>query len=228
MAQSRNRARAGTKTSAQFRYPRDMYTPYSLHSTTNLSEEVIRSEYSRLRTIANKRIARMSQHPGSQSAIYKEYSAGFPTIAEIPESRDIKYYLASVARFVRDPMSSVSYVQGAAGREAKRLRNEGIKNATAKNVYVLGLLFEKLKELGLSRVYDSGQVEDLFDHYTRRHVSKEEAIENIVFWLDNPYGLDPEEREYKKMSYTDRDGIKHTKTTGLTAKQWRKMMEARG
>lgn len=82
----------------------DVYTPYKMES---MSEKQIRAEYSRLRSVANKRLQRL-QAAGIGKRALEGYR--FPTIAQIESSSKstVASELASVSRWLADYRSTVT------------------------------------------------------------------------------------------------------------------------
>lgn len=100
------------------KYKPELYTPYALESWPY---KELRKEYSRLRDIAMKRLKRLSKDPiAGTSDIYKEFSAGFPTLKEIGDMRFLlEQQMADVARFVRSEGSTVGGAKAAFKRKTK-------------------------------------------------------------------------------------------------------------
>lgn len=111
-------ARGNAKARAALKYKPELYTPYALESWP---EKELRKEYSRLRDIAMKRLKRLSKDPiAGTSDIYKEFSAGFPTLKEIGNMRFLlEQQMADVARFVRTEGSTVGGAKAAFKRKTK-------------------------------------------------------------------------------------------------------------
>ena len=110
--------RGNAKARAALKYKPELYTPYALESWP---EKELRKEYSRLRDIAMKRLKRLSKDPiAGTSDIYKEFSAGFPTLKEIGNMRFLlERQMADVARFVRSEGSTVGGAKAAFKRKTK-------------------------------------------------------------------------------------------------------------
>ena len=82
----------------------DVYTPYNMGSMT---EKQIREEYSRLRSVANKRLLRLEKAGIGMRAL-KGYK--FPTISQIESSSKstVSSELASVSRWLSDYRSTIT------------------------------------------------------------------------------------------------------------------------
>ena len=82
----------------------EVYTPYNMGSMT---EKQIRAEYSKLRSVANKRLQRL-QESGIGMKALKGYK--FPTIAQIESSSKstVSSELASVSRWLSDYRSTIT------------------------------------------------------------------------------------------------------------------------
>lgn len=82
----------------------DVYTPYKMKS---MSEKQIRAEYSKMRSIANKRLQRL-ESAGIGKRALEGYR--FPTIAQIESSSKstVSSELASVSRWLSDYRSTIT------------------------------------------------------------------------------------------------------------------------
>ena len=81
----------------------DEYTPYSLW--TNYDEQTLRSEYSRLRSIAKTRLERLQNSPEFSGAQFvKNWGTGFPTLKDIGNNKmTLSANLSRVSNFLNAP-----------------------------------------------------------------------------------------------------------------------------
>ena len=82
------------------KYPPEFYTPYALYEGDVMTDREMRAEYSRLRTIANKRIAALGRSMWKGSEAYRQNRHGFPALKNI-DAAEVGDYLADLARFIR-------------------------------------------------------------------------------------------------------------------------------
>ena len=90
-------------------FKRYRYDLASLESGS-LTFEEMRSEYSRLRSVANKRLQRIGETEFRSSQVYKEHKQGYPKINELTEAQ-LAYELADVVKFLSAKRSGLNYLK---------------------------------------------------------------------------------------------------------------------
>lgn len=122
----------------------DVYTPYKMES---MSEKQIRAEYSRLRSVANKRLQRLESAGIGKRALtgYK-----FPTISQIESSSKstISSELASVSRWLADYRSTVTGEKQFISEFKEMMQEKGYGDLvkTPEDVYNVVDLLDDLRE----------------------------------------------------------------------------------
>ena len=172
----------------------DIYTPYKMESMT---EAQIKAEYSKLRSVANKRLQRLDSAGIGMRALsgYR-----FPTIAQIESSSKatVASELANVSRWLGDYRSTITGERQfiAEFQEMMRGKNYGSLVETPEDVYkVIGLL-DDLREKYKNDLlrYRSGLTDkDIFDalQQAQRLNMPIEALEkNIELFVANMDALE--------------------------------------
>ena len=144
------------------KYP--VYTPYRMESMT---EKQIRAEYSKLRSVANKRLQRLEKAGIGQRAIT---GYQYPTIAQIESSSKstVASELASVSRWLSDYRSTITGERQFISEFQDMMRGKGYGDLvkTPGDVYnVIGLL-DDLREKHKNELlkYRSGLTDqDIFE-----------------------------------------------------------------
>ena len=122
----------------------DVYTPYKMES---MSEKQIRAEYSKMRSIANKRLQRLESAGIGKRALtgYK-----FPTISQIESSSKstIASELASVSRWLADYRSTVTGEKQFISEFREMMQEKGYGELvdTPEDVYKVVDLLDDLRE----------------------------------------------------------------------------------
>lgn len=122
----------------------DVYTPYKMES---MSEKQIMAEYSRLRSVANKRLQRLESAGIGKRALtgYK-----FPTISQIESSSKstISSELASVSRWLADYRSTVTGEKQFISEFKEMMQEKGYGDLvkTPEDVYNVVDLLDDLRE----------------------------------------------------------------------------------
>ena len=172
----------------------DIYTPYKMESMT---EAQIRAEYSKLRSVANKRLQRLNSAGIGMRALsgYR-----FPTIAQIESSSKdtVASELANVSRWLGDYRSTLTGERQFISefQEMMRSKDYGSLVETPEDVYkVIGLL-DDLRERYKNDLlrYRSGLTDkDIFDalqQAQRLNMPIEALKQNIELFVANMDALE--------------------------------------
>ena len=122
----------------------DVYTPYNMGSMT---EKQIRAEYSRLRSVANKRLQRLEK-----AGIGKRALSGyqFPTISQIESSSKstVSSELASVSRWLSDYRSTITGEKQFLSEFREMMQDKGYGDLvkTPEDIYKVVDLLDDLRE----------------------------------------------------------------------------------
>lgn len=127
----------------------DEYYPYRLEQ---MDERALRKEYTRLRKIANKRLARLQASKYKDSELAKEYAGGFEILANVA---DLPRELTTLARFVASERSSISGLKRMENQTIRTLHQHGYTFVNAGNVGQFGAFMEEMRQAGLSKLYSS-------------------------------------------------------------------------
>ena len=161
----------------------DVFTPYRL---SRMSDSAIRKEYSKLRSIANKRLSRLeSQGLGMTARTgYK-----FPTIKDIESSSKstIASELADVSRWLRDTRSSVTgekeYLTGF--KEMMIDKGYGDLASTPEQIYKTIQFLEDIRERYENDLIPSGDALDALQQAQRLKIPYEKLLENIDIFVQH-------------------------------------------
>lgn len=172
----------------------DVYTPYRMESMT---EKQIRAEYSRLRSVANKRLQRLKS-----AGIGKRALEGyrFPTISQIESSSKstVSSELASVSRWLADYRSTITGERQFLDefREMMRGKEYGSLVETVEDTYNVIDMLDDLREKHKNDLlkYRSGLTDqDIFDalqQAQRLNIPIEALKNNIELFVANMEALE--------------------------------------
>lgn len=127
----------------------DDYYPYRLKQ---MDERALRKEYTRLRKVANKRLARLQASEYKETDLAKEYAGGFALLADV---KDLPRELTVLARFVASERSSITGLKRIEKQTVETLQEHGYDFVNAKNVRQFGAFMEEMRQAGLSKLYSS-------------------------------------------------------------------------
>lgn len=147
------------------------YLPSMAQLTQIKSEKEIRAEYTHLRSIAQKRLARLKESEFAEAKRVKRWGAGFPKLSELPNAQVAKA-LANVALFLNAETSSVTGFRQQQKRALETLKSHGYDFVTAANIGEFGEYMEYWRNHKLDQLYASERVVDLFHFSQRNKVDK--------------------------------------------------------
>lgn len=148
----------------------DDYYPYRLEQ---IDEGALRKEYTRLRKIANKRLARLQASEYKESDLAKEYAGGFALLADV---EDLPRELTTLARFVASERSSVTGLKRIDKQTISTLHKHGYTFVNTKNVGQFGAFMEEMRQAGLSKLYSS---EFMANWWSEKGRSKKSNVEEL-------------------------------------------------
>lgn len=148
----------------------DEYYPYRLEQ---IDEGALRKEYTRLRKIANKRLARLQASQYKETDLAKEYAGGFALLADV---EDLPRELTMLARFVASERSSVTGLKRIDKQTVETLHQHGYTFVNAKNVGQFGAFMEEMRQAGLSKLYSS---EFLANWWSEKGKSERDNVDNL-------------------------------------------------
>lgn len=148
----------------------DEYYPYRLEQ---IDERALRKEYTRLRKVANKRLARLQASEYKETDLAKEYAGGFALLADV---KDLPRELTQLARFVASERSSVTGLKRIDKQAIETLHEHGYEFINAKNVRQFGAFMEEMRQAGLSKLYSS---ELMAEWWSGKDASKRDNVKEL-------------------------------------------------
>ena len=189
------------------KYDFENYYVDALKSGT-LTEKEMRSEYSRLRKIANKRLSAMGRSKFSNTQAYLLNVGKYVTLDKIKSERDLMYKLHDLAKFVTAKSGSVSGQYEMRRKSLKKLWDHGIDFVNEKNFELFGQFMEEARIRGYAEIYGSERVSELFGVASKKGIKPDELFKDFGFWMENKQNLEETPRiknenkrnsaEYKK------------------------------
>ena len=153
----------------------DVYYPYRLEQ---MDESALRKEYTRLRKIANKRLARLQASKYKDTDLAKEYAGGFEILANVA---DLPRELTVLARFVASEKSSITGLKRIEKQSISTLHQHGYTVVNVGNVGQFGAFMEEMRQAGYSKLYSS---EFLANWWSEQGVSKRGNADKLKVEFD--------------------------------------------
>lgn len=174
--------KGGARKKATLKYDKNLYTPTG---AKELTDKELRQEYSRLRSIARKRLERFEGTEWTTSQIYQYNKEGFKPLKEIKSDRELRYLFSDVARFITAERGSVSGLEKERRRAVKTLNERGYSFVNKKNFRKFAEFMEYVRIANLNRIFDSKRVADFYEATERENRSEEEMRSAFKAWSKN-------------------------------------------
>lgn len=159
----------------------DIYTPKTM---SKMSQSAIRKEYSRLRSIANKRIQRMTK-----AGLMRKQTPLFATIKEINESSkwNVESQLASVSSFLSSERTTVTGTKKFLNDFREMMTDKGYGDLVdnTENTYELIDFMEHMREQYSDKVFDSGDALDVLQETQRLRIPMSTVMEKYEEFHEN-------------------------------------------
>ena len=160
-----------------------LFTPYQL---SKMSESAIRKAYSRLRSIANKRLERLEKQGLGKTARtgYK-----FPTIKQVEESSrsTVASELADVSKFLRDERTTVTGEKRFLKDFQDMMTEKGYGDLVSNkdDIYKTIEFLEEMREQHKEMIIPSGDLLDAMQEAERLKIPHDKLKENIDLFVAN-------------------------------------------
>lgn len=160
----------------------ERFTPYKIKKMT---ESEIRAEYSKLRSVANKRLSRMAKLNIGMKA---REGFRFPTIKEIEGSiYSVGSMLADVSKWVSDYRSSVTGEKQFLNDFQEMFTEKGYGDLveTTEQIYTTIKFLESIREDYNDQLLPSGDALDALQQAERLKIPHEILLENIDLFVQH-------------------------------------------
>lgn len=171
--------KGGKRDKAKLKYNENLYTP---DGAKTLTEKDLKKEYSRLRSIARKRLERFKNTEWNDTQIYKMNKDIYKPIKEIKSNRELRHLFSQVARFVTAETGSVTGLEQQRKKAVKTLNQRGYDFVNKENYREFADFMEYARIANLNRMYDSKRIADFYEATERRNMSKQELQKAFRSW----------------------------------------------
>lgn len=169
----------GRRDKAQLRFEDEYYTPEGAKA---LTDKQIRQEYSRLRSIARKRLERFEGTEWTDTQIYKLNVGKYKPLKEIESPRELRHLLNEVARFVMADTGSVKGLESQRKTAVETLNERGYDFVNKDNFRQFADFMEYARVANLNRIYDSKRIADFYASAEKRHMPTQELQKAFKSW----------------------------------------------
>lgn len=134
------------------------YTPRSLRDYTS---KELRSEYARLRSVAQKRLSRLAAKGYEETNVYR-YNVGKYEPTRALSDAQIRYRLSQLADFIESPVTTITGIKASHDRMIETMRKRGFTGINQSNIAQFGRFMEAYRASNLDKIYDSKRVAAIF------------------------------------------------------------------
>ena len=176
---------------------------YDVLKTQRKNVQALRNEYSRLRSIARKRLERLSTSSFSGSQTYLRYRNTFKSLDQIKKGNvaQLSKKLSEVYDFLNLKTSTVSGQRQVAKQRIAQLQQQGysfIKTPT--DLKNFGAFMDYNRSLKKGGLYDSEKVIEMLDAIDKKGIDQKQVAKDFDFWMANYERLDEVPSSNKKWS----------------------------
>ena len=163
--------------------PPENYTIESLRQG-KLSPAEIRSHYSYLRQIANKRLQHFEGSEFEDAQSYIKNVGKFVPLSEINNERELMFKLVEVSRFVRARSSSVTGLKQIRNQTIETAHERGLTWLNKNNIKEFGQYMDYLRAKHGARQFDSERATELFGMIASGDVSLDvrDIEQDFKYW----------------------------------------------
>lgn len=163
--------------------PPEAYYPEALRSGT-LTPEEMRSHYSYLRQIANKRLQNFVGSEFEDAQSYIKNVGKFVPLSEINNERELMFKLYEVNKFVRARSSSVTGLRQIRNETIETFHDRGFTWINKSNIKQFGDYMEYMRAKYGAKQFDSERAAELFGMIARGSVglNVEDVQQDFKYW----------------------------------------------
>jgi hypothetical protein len=169
----------GKRDKAKLLYREEVYTP---EGAKTLTDKQLRKEYSRLRSIARKRLERFTGTEWTDTQVYKLNAGVYKPLNEIKSDRELRHMFAGVARFVSSATGSVKGLENQRKEAVQTLNDRGYNFVTKENFRKFAEFMEYARVANLNRMYDSKRIADFYKATEKQKLSSEQLQKSFRSW----------------------------------------------
>lgn len=165
-------------------YPRDYYTVSSMELADVLTNKEMRAEYSRLRSIAQKRIANLRRVGYTDDNFYRYNVDRYVPLADIKNEKQLMQKLSDIANFLSSTKSSVRARRAKEREVIETLQEHGLTFINKNNINEFAEFMEAFRQQKLDSFYSSDQAADLYGLALEKRIDLRALKQNFEEFID--------------------------------------------
>ena len=176
------------------KYPFEYYQPTAIRLSKIMSDQEAREEYSRLRSIAVKRLRRLGETEFKNTQTYVNNIGQFPTLKDIGSMSELAAKLNEVARFISSERSTVTGQRRIMSQTLKSLRSHGIDINAGEYLDFMQFMDAWREVDKQNKYHDSERVMELYYQARRLNINPYTLLRDFETWYNNSDKLEDFER----------------------------------
>lgn len=164
-------------------YPRDYYTVSTLELADVLTNNEMRAEYSRLRSIAKKRIANLRKAGYTDDNFFRYNANRYIPLADIKNEKQLMQKLSDIANFLSSRKSIVRERKKKEAEILERMHENGLYFVNSENLQRFGEFMEAFRQEKLDSLFSSDQAAELFNLSIEKRISVDALQKNFEEFL---------------------------------------------
>lgn len=136
-----------------------------------IDRAAIRADYSKMRKLANQRLKRFEGTEWEKSATYKFNKNRFKKLDSIKSVEELASLIVEVKDFLESPRGSVTGQKRIRREAIETLHERGFDFVNTTNFAQFTQFMQRMRALGLSKLYDSEQSADIWNTLRKEGVS---------------------------------------------------------
>lgn len=167
------------KPTAKLKYDADIYTPQGLKT---LTDKQVRKEYSRLRSIAQKRLKRMGKSEWADSRTYEKNVNKYVPLKDLSTPSLVRHRLSELSRFITNKKSSITGQNDIRERTVKTLNERGYHFITEENFKQFTDFMDWARGATLGLMFDSKRILEKYDELTDEYTDEDDIRDAFNEW----------------------------------------------
>lgn len=151
--------------------------------TSDFSLREARAEYSRLRKIASKRLARMEKSAYGSSDIFRRYAGRFAPLPRGASEERVRKMLYEVARFTERKTGSISGMKASRRAQVEAMQEQGYDWINEGNINAFNDYMERIKKFVAAHQLDSDRAVEMFREAEEASLDPMEVAEDFEDYL---------------------------------------------
>lgn len=158
----------------------------------SLTDAEARAAYSRMRSVANKRLAALGRSKYANTQAFIRNAGKYTRLSTIEKStdpskpsRELAYKLADLYKFLNTKSGSVTGQRAIEKSAIDTLNERGFGFINLGNIKNFGEYMEEARQRGLVKIYGSERVASMYPVAERKGFDPKEILSDFEFWNNN-------------------------------------------